>query len=255
MQSPFPGMDPYLEHAQLWPEVHSRLIVGIADALDDQLSQRYRVAIEKRVYISTVADSLLIGVPDVSVAVNQESLEASSGATTATIPQAQKITVPLAEERQERYLEIREATTGAIVTTIEVLSPTNKRSGEGRQAYLRKRNRILVSSTHLVEIDLLRGGESMPLLGASTTDYRILVSRSEERPQADLYGFSLREQMPDVVVPLMGKDGVAVIDLKAVLALVYRRGRYQLAIDYQVPPLPPLSEPDQSWAQALIKTA
>ncbi len=50
MPSPFPGMDPYLEHPELWPEVHNRLIVAIADTLAPQLRPKYRVAIEKRVY-------------------------------------------------------------------------------------------------------------------------------------------------------------------------------------------------------------
>jgi hypothetical protein len=39
MRSPFPGMDPYLENPQLWLEVHSRLIVEIADDLTDHLGQ------------------------------------------------------------------------------------------------------------------------------------------------------------------------------------------------------------------------
>ncbi|GAA6623346.1 DUF4058 family protein [Scytonema sp. NUACC26] len=30
MSSPFPGVDPYLEHPELWAEVHSRLIMAIA---------------------------------------------------------------------------------------------------------------------------------------------------------------------------------------------------------------------------------
>ena len=30
MLSPFPGIDPYLEHPDLWAEVHNRLIVAIA---------------------------------------------------------------------------------------------------------------------------------------------------------------------------------------------------------------------------------
>jgi hypothetical protein len=46
----FPGMDPYLENPGLWPEVHSRLLVAIADTLGPQLRPKYRVAIEKRVY-------------------------------------------------------------------------------------------------------------------------------------------------------------------------------------------------------------
>ncbi|WP_392533388.1 DUF4058 family protein [Nostoc sp. C117] len=37
MPSPFPGMNPYLENPELWPEVHSRLIIAIADAIAPQL--------------------------------------------------------------------------------------------------------------------------------------------------------------------------------------------------------------------------
>jgi hypothetical protein len=33
MPTLFPGMDPYLERAGVWEEVHTRLIVAIADAL------------------------------------------------------------------------------------------------------------------------------------------------------------------------------------------------------------------------------
>lgn len=67
MPSPFPGMNPYLENIQFWPEVHSRSIVAIADALVLQLLPKYRVAIEKRIYRVNGEDSLLIGIPDVTV--------------------------------------------------------------------------------------------------------------------------------------------------------------------------------------------
>jgi len=52
MPSPFPGMDPYLEISELWPEVHSRLIVAIADAIAPLIRPKYLVAIENRVYLS-----------------------------------------------------------------------------------------------------------------------------------------------------------------------------------------------------------
>jgi Protein of unknown function (DUF4058) len=75
MPSPFPGMNPYLEHPELWSEFHSRMIVVTlavsakqhADGLDDLLSRDYWVAIEKRVYLSQNDESLLIGIPDVAV--------------------------------------------------------------------------------------------------------------------------------------------------------------------------------------------
>ncbi|MEQ8961940.1 MAG: DUF4058 family protein, partial [Coleofasciculus sp. C2-GNP5-27] len=34
MPSPFPGMNPYLENPELWPEVHHWLITAIAESLN-----------------------------------------------------------------------------------------------------------------------------------------------------------------------------------------------------------------------------
>ncbi|PAX52909.1 hypothetical protein CK510_16740 [Brunnivagina elsteri CCALA 953] len=67
MPSPFPGMNPYLENPEFWSEFHSRMIVAIADALDECLSRDYRVAVEKRVYLTENQDNILVGIPDVSV--------------------------------------------------------------------------------------------------------------------------------------------------------------------------------------------
>ena len=50
--------------------------------------------------------------------------------------------------------QIRDVDERMLVTGIEILSPTKKR-GTGREEYLRKRESILLSATHLVEIDLL----------------------------------------------------------------------------------------------------
>jgi len=37
MPSPFPGMNPYLEHPSLWAGIHHRLITAIANDLAPQL--------------------------------------------------------------------------------------------------------------------------------------------------------------------------------------------------------------------------
>jgi Protein of unknown function (DUF4058) len=93
MSSPFPGMDPYLEHPGMWPEVHHRLISAIADALEQTLSFDYRVAIEKRTYLSVPEDSVLVGIPDVSVYRKAETTTATavmpetrSASVTVTLP-------------------------------------------------------------------------------------------------------------------------------------------------------------------------
>lgn len=81
------------------------------------------------------------------------------------------------EQVTERFLEVRSTQTKAVISVIEILSPKNKRSKEGKQAYESKRHKILGSATNLIEIDLLRLGEPMPILEFSGTGYRILVSR------------------------------------------------------------------------------
>ena len=252
MPSPFPGMNPYLEHPELWSEVHSRLIVAIADDLANHLSDQYRVAIEKRTYFSGEDESLLVGIPDVSVVSKQP--EPSSSSMTATLtPPVEPITVtlPMAEEMQERYLEIREVATGAVITAIEILSPKNKRAGEGRQAYERKRNQVLASLTHLVEIDLLRGGQPLPILGVTKSDYRIVVSRSDRRPSAQLYAFRVRQAVPSFPVPLKMGEEEPLLDLQAILGEVYERGRYHLAIDYTKPAQLPLAPEEADWTASL----
>ena len=251
MPSPFPGMNPYLENSELWSAVHNRLIVAIADDLVDHLSEKYRVEIEKRTYFSSEDESLLVGIPDVAV-VTGRATESASTATIALSVQPQKVTVPISEEVNERYLEIREVATGTVVTVIEVLSPKNKRSGEGRLAYERKRNQVLASATHLIEIDLLRGGKPFPIRGEYLGDYRILVCRGDQRPVADLYAFNLRQPIPSILIPLLLGEGEPILDLQKLLNYVYERGRYHLAIDYTQLPQPPLSEENAEWAKALL---
>ena len=68
-----------------------------------------------------------------------------------------------------------------------------------------KRQNVLGSFTNLVEIDLLRHWEPMPILENNIqSDYRILVSPRERRPLADLYAFNL----PDVI-PLVSSTFVS----------------------------------------------
>lgn len=256
MLSPFPGMNPYLEHPELWPEVHSRLIVAIADALAPKLRPKYRVAIEKRVYQTTGEESLLVGIPDVVVG-RSASVSASQviPSVAVALPPVKPVTVtiPMPEEVREGYLEVREVGTGEVVTAIEVLSPKNKRPGEGRKAYESKRQQVLGSSTHLIEIDLLRGGQPMPILDAGIqTTYRILVSRSDRRPKAELYPFRLQDPIPPFQLPLRHGDTEPLVDLQALLHGVYDRAGFDLAIDYTREPVSPLSEADTVWAAALL---
>jgi hypothetical protein len=249
-------MDPYLESPEIWPEVHSRLIVAIADALAPSLHPKYYAAIEKRTYLDTPEDSILIGIPDVSVATQDNSPRIkTSDPPTATLSQRKHqpeiVTLPLPEEVVERYLEIRETESAAVITAIEILSPKNKRAGEGRTAYITKRQRILASQTHLVEIDLLRALSPMPVKSQSQTDYRILVSRSDTRPKAELYGFDVQQIIPPFAIPLKTGDVEPVIYLKAILEEVYDRAGFSFRVNYQSALKPALSLEDEQWVDSI----
>ena len=238
MQPKFPGMNPYLENPELWSEVHFGLIAVLARSLNAVITPKYRAAVEKRVY----ADSLLVGIPDVSVfGAGTEAAQAQR--TTATLSEPLVVTVPIVEETQERFLEIREVGTGTVVTVVEVLSPKNKRAGEGKVKYNAKRQTVLNSMAHLVEIDLLRTGEPKPMAGGVASDYRILVSRANRRPVAELYPFNLPEALPRFLLPLRPGDQEPVVDLQDVLEQVYQEAALELAIDYTQPPVPPLTLP------------
>ncbi len=247
MQPNFPGMNPYLENPALWPEVHFGLIAALARTLNPLIRPKYRAAVEKRVYW----DALLVGIPDVAVVQRRSDGVKSERSTTqgATalvteplVSEPLMVTVPLTEEVQERFLEIRDVSTGMVVTVVEVLSPKNKRAGEGNIQYDAKRQQILNSSAHLVEIDLLRAGEPKPIAGGVSADYRILVSRADQRPRAELYAFNLSDRLPRFLLPLRPGDPEPLVDLQQCLEQVYADAALDLAIDYSQPAVPPLSD-------------
>jgi Protein of unknown function (DUF4058) len=257
MSSPFPGMNPYLEDSDLWPGVHGRLIVAIADFLSPQLRPKYFVAIEERIYQTTSDDRLLVGIPDVIVKSPASTTNIGISTNVAiTLPTVEptSVTLPMPTTVTERYLEVRKVGTKEVVTVIEILSPKNKRAGEGRNAYENKRLRVLGSSTHLVEIDLLRTGEAMDILGNTIqSDYRIIVSRGEQRPKGDLYAFNLKNSIPPFPLPLRNENLEPLLDLQTLLNDLYDRASYDLVIDYSQEPVPALSQENAAWVDGVLR--
>ena len=136
---------------------------------------------------------------------------------------------------------------------IEVLSPTNKKTVDGRRDYLKKRDDLIKTRVSLVEIDLLRGGAPMPVKSPPPqTDYRILICRAGRSKSAELYAFSCKSPIPPIAIPLLPGDAEPTLDLNAVLHALIDRARYDLVIDYDRPPQPPFSPEDEPWAAAII---
>src|SRR4029453_18683128 len=187
MPTPFPGMDPYLEHPALWPDVHNGLIAELRNTLAPQLRPRYYVALEERTYLAEPAGLAFVSHPDVTVvgsptpAANRTSPGEAASMGVATLEPV-IIELPIPELVRETYLEVRLAQTHAVIAVLELLSPANKRPGEGRPPCGPKSLQVLTTSTHWVEIDLLRCGEPMAadIRGQIVAShYRILISRAE----------------------------------------------------------------------------
>jgi hypothetical protein len=259
MPSPFPGMDPYLEDPFFWHQVHSRLIVALANDLGGKLRPKYYAAIETRTYLEDGLDTVFVGIPDAIVFSGTPVVDTSKRNTaTITMPTAQPQKVRLVEpiEVKERYLEIRKVGSKEVIAAIEVLSPKNKR-GEGREIYLKKRQVILESASHFVEIDLLRVAQPIRVEGMTEkSDYRILVSAASNRPNADLYSFNLRDAVPVFPLPLRSEDESVPVDLGMLLQEIYDQGCLDLQIDYDQPvPEPVLSAEDAAWAKELVRAS
>lgn len=244
-------MDPYLENPAHWRGVHAALIVAIYEALNASLPEGFLARIEERVYLTLSEERVS---PDVSV----ERLPGESGGVATLAPAAldASIRVPAAiEEVRERFVEVVSlGVPERVVAAIEVLSPTNKTPGDGREEYRRKQARYLRSATHLLEIDLLRTGRHTVAASEEALrrrwgrwDYIVSLHRATEGAECDAWPRTVRDPLPSVPVPL--SDGVpdASLNLQALIAHVWEAGPFRRAIDYRLPPDPPLRPEDAAF--------
>jgi len=251
--SPFPGVDPYLENPELWPDVHNGLIAALRDELSPLLRPSYYVALEERTYLEEPGELVLVGRPDVTV-VDRDRHGAERESKQSLTPTLVEVELPIGAQVRETFLEVRTTTEGVVVTVVELLSPGNKRSGTGRRVYLDKRELVLSTHTSLVELDLLRAGEPMPTVGQRVrSDYSILVSRGYRRPKADLIPFGVRDPIPQFPLPLRRGENELTVDLGRVLHALYDRASYDLRIEFEKATVPPLASDDADWAKALVR--
>ncbi len=260
MRPPFPGMDPWLEDPELWPDVHNSLIIAIRDALVPLVVPRYFARVESRMTVLTGEDLDQLYRPDVAIRSDDLATplpEAGVAVMERIEAKPYRMFVRLEEDEiEECYLTIRELPGRKLVTAIEVLSPTNKRTKKARQDYLDKRYDLMRSGVNLVEIDLLRSGQRMPLSNAPPpTDYRILVYRPRPNKLAEVIGFSYKDPIPSFTIPLIVGEAEPTLDLNTVLHGVIDRALYYLTIDYRQPPHPRLHKEDHAWAESIIAQA
>lgn len=256
MVSPFPGMDPFLEGAK-WPDVHHKLASVISELLTPNIAPKYIVSVETYTINDTSPSSELgIMYPDVAIlssqgsiieepTIDKSSLETITPAS-ITLPTLTSIKVNIP------VIEIRDQENNVLITTIEILSPVNKRN-PGLEPYRDKRRQLYEADVHLLEIDLLRRGTrpfTHPRIPAA--HYYITLVRAKSKTK--IWGFNIQDKIPIVPVPLKKPDADVVLDLGKALALVYERSYYHTSIDYsKTPPPPPFSEDENAWIKEVLK--
>ncbi len=259
MPSPFPGMDPYLEKPSFWPDVHHELISGIRATLTKQLHPRYQVRIEKRVYLSGPQDpGRGAWIPDlylIGASKRKPSTPAARSTTAMEVAEPVLAITLVNEDIFESYLEVLDTSDRSVVCVIEVLSPSNKIDGAaGLESFREKRNQVMRSSAHWVEIDLLRMGVSLTPEGKIPDhEYLVHVSPVERRPKGVLWFIRLSQRLPVIGIPLRPRDGETPLDLQVVLDTAYDRGGYDTESDYKKEPVPPLSKEWKTWADQLLR--
>ncbi len=256
MPRPFPGMDPYLEEANLWPDVHLTLIIAMRAVLNASMPPGYAASADRYVWIHEPEglERTKAIRPDVDI-VKEQNI--GTPTTAAVIPAPRTVVLPVVRHEGNKYLKIVDSRSKHLVTVIELLSPANKRPGLDREAYLTKRIDYLAAGVNVVEIDLLRGGQRLPFEDdlPPHCDYYALVCRARQMPAAGIWPFSVREPLPKIPIPLLPADGEVPLDLGLCLDRAIEESRFDLKLNYQQPPEPPLSQADTQWAKQLLAKA
>ena len=275
MPSVFPGMDPYLEAPWIWPDFHNSLADSIRSILNEKLPKPYFAQLEARSELGIRSPKRIVA-PDVSV-VRDEGQSAWPATDQTSVAVADQTGVAVSSALRVEFNEetitltsisIRDTRTqNSIVTLIEILSPSNKRSGQDREHYVQRMREILNDTvTSLIEIDLLRIGqrtwERSDIINAhldeleKPTDYLVTTSRSWSRSGADIYPISLTESLPVIAVPLLASESDVALNLQAAFQRTYDGGPYRRgAVDYKRPPFPSLNDSQEQWRIVLMTGA
>ncbi len=247
MSAVFPGMDPYLEAPGIWPGFHEAFLSYMRETIQPLLPENYYADIKTREEIGIAG-------------CRAEKIRHSEQAS-ATVPE--RIQVIEEEPLRVSFLEIRDAARDHVLATlIELLSPSNKTSGPDRDAFEQKQREVLSSQANWVQIDLQRSGDRVGCHPSIETHarrkgyhYLVTVSRAGRRSPAldlDLYGFTVRDPLPVISVPLLDPDPDVTLDLGVVFRRAYETGPYRKIIDYRAQPSPPLAGEEAAWARGII---
>jgi hypothetical protein len=214
MPSPFPGMDPWLEDPNGWLNIHVTFISEMKRTLNVRLPPKHVALGDYRAYSSDEHPGYLLTEP---------------------------------------RLRIIAVGTSKLVTVIELVSPASKVLGSSaRASLLAERRSVLESEVHWVEIDLLRAGVRTPLKSKWDCDYRVLVSRFDNRSKPRVWPIRWKERLPQIEIPVSPPDPDVGLDLQEVFSAVYDASACDCWVNYQRPPVPPWSEAHSAVADTFL---
>lgn len=259
MQCPFPGMDPYLERSEIWPDFHDSLIAYIREVLQPLLRPRYVAVTRDRLYVIESERPIW---PDVSVVRTSAEVRTKDNRHAFQMDCDTPLVVEMfREEIREPLIHIIEPAAGnRIVAAIEVLSPDNKVSGPGRDSYGQKREELWEAGAHLVEIDLLRGGQPTVRVSEEKLHdlprwrYLVAVTRCWP-PQYELYTWGIDRRVPRVSIPLGGEDADVALDLQTAYQRCWEAGPYPELLRYSAPPAGELDQDELALCRQLLNNA
>jgi hypothetical protein len=245
-------MDPFLEDPAYWLDFHVRFINAWAEAIAQELPSEYEANLGERVYLVEMdPDTRKLIYPDVAVS---EGLPRSAAVATESVATLEPVTIPLdvIEGPRETFIEILHRPERALIAVLELLSPSNKHD-PGRTEYLSKRNALLRQLVHLIELDLLLGGQRLPMgKPLPAGDYYYLLSRSEQRFDCQVYRWNLAQPLPRLPVPLRPPHADLQIHLGQVFTTAYERGRFGRRLAYSKPCPAPLQPEQRRWVDDTV---
>jgi hypothetical protein len=215
-------MDPFLEEECLWSLFHHHLIQILHQIVASPLGDRYRARVSQRNYVTEQA----------------------------------LFTSVLRQEHHEDYIEIRQRNDGRLITLLEIVSPANKTTPQGRSAFLEKSRECRIARANLVEIDLVLQGQPMidySRDGLPDWNYAVSVSRSPQPNRYEIYTTTLQKRLPPFKLPLAPDDHDVIVDLHKAFTRCYEDGGFSTRIDYSRDPHTTLSDDNRRWLDDLLK--
>ena len=231
MPSPFPGMDPWLEATDLFPDVHASLTIRLQEVINASLPDGYFAATKTITWVDTTP--------------SLHSLDLKPRPLTL----------------KQYYLKIRMAADKRVVTAVMLVNRANKAAGDSREAYIKKQDELIQAGANIVEVDLLRFGTSVTqdshlsseLPPVRANHYHVCTSLAHRPEQLFRTVFPLRRPLPAIDIPLDPGVSPVRVELQPLLDRAYDAGRFFMRAGYDRPAEPLLAPDDQAWADGVLQ--